>query len=359
MLLESIEQGRTIIETQRIAVILADSEDRTLRRSGERMLVCCSNQRVYKQTMKDGSIIPLIRMWKCGKRGCLVCDRYRCSQNIAKLFEVFKEFDMENIKFITCTFKYKVSPELLRETLDKLTASLTKLFSRKILDCVTGGFKALEAVCDKRGFLNPHCHMLLHFKGEDLSLNKNVLRFIASDACQEALFEYSLNSGLSVENIKAKIDWYLERGMFHQLIWSALFKSVGLGTICKIENIDQGSAAEVAKYFTKTWTVPDEYICDVFREIKGKRLTTFFGDFKMKGGDEEKKDDVLKVEYIGTVEDVIRTGLATESPFEMAVVHKLCSAGYIELNVVDVPVLNAENWRKLSKEVQVEILAMP
>lgn len=357
MLLESIDQGRTIIETQRIASILAGSDERTLRRAGERMLECCSFQRVYKQTMKDGMIVPLIRMWKCGKRGCLVCDRSRCALNISKLFEVFKEFDMENIKFITCTFKHKVRPELLRETLDKLTRSLTKLFSRKMLSCVTGGFKALEAVCDNRGFLNPHCHMLLHFKGEDLNLNRNVLRFIASDVCQDTLFEYSLNSGFSVEKIKTKIDWYLERGMFHQLIWSALFKSVGLGAICKIENIDQGSAAEVAKYFTKTWTVPDEYICDVFREIKGKRLTTFFGDFKIKNGDE--RSDVLKVEYVGTVEDVIRTGLATESPFEMAVVHKLCSAGYIQLNVLDVPVLNAENWRKLSKEVQVEILAMP
>ncbi|MBC8282236.1 MAG: protein rep [Nitrospinae bacterium] len=359
MLLESIDPGRAILESQRIAVILADSGERTLRRAGERMLECCSFQRVYKQTMKEGLIIPLIRMWKCGKRGCLVCDRYRCSVNIAKLFVSFKEFDMENIKFITCTFKHKVRPEQLRETLNILTTSLTKLFSRKMLNCVTGGFKALEAVCDDQGFLNPHCHMLLHFKDADLSSNKNVLRFIGSDIFQEALFEYSLNSGFSVEKIEAKINWYLERGLFHQVIWSALFKSVGLGTICKIENVDQGSAAEVAKYFTKTWTVPDEYICDVFREIKGKRLTTFFGDFKIKNDDERRKDEILKVEYVGTVEDVIRTGLATESPFEMSVAHKLCSAGYIQLNVLDVPVLNAENWRKLSKEVQIEILAMP
>jgi hypothetical protein len=357
MLLESIDPGRTIIETQRIASILADSDNRTLRRAGERMLECCSYQRVYKQTMKDGFIVPLIRMWKCGKRGCLVCDRSRCAVNIGKLFESFKEFDMESIKFITCTFKHKVRPEQLREALDKLTKSLTRLFSRKMLNCVTGGFKALEAVCDNKGFLNPHCHMLLHFKGQDLSLNKNVLRFIASDICQDALFEYSLNSGKSVDDIRKTIFWFLEHGIFHQLIWSALFKSVGLGVICKIESVDQGSAAEVAKYFTKTWTVPDEYICDVFREIKGKRLTTFFGDFKIKNGDE--KDDVLKVEYVGTVEEVIRTGLATENPFEMSVVHKLCSGGYIQLNVLDVPILNAENWRKLSKEVKVEILAMP
>jgi len=359
MLLESIEPGIQVEESHRIAQILSESENITLRRAGERMLECCSFQRVYKCTRQDGSIFPLVRIWRCGKRGCLVCDRYRCNQNIYKLFEVFKGFDLDNIKFITCTFQYKVPPEELREALDKLSASLTKLFSKKITKCITGGFKALEAVCDGEGLLNPHCHMLLHFKGDDLSSDKNVLRFIASDLCQEAIYEYSINSGKKVNDIKKTIFWYLERGIFHQLIWSALFKSVGLGAICKVESVDRGSAAEVAKYFTKTWTVPDEYICDVFIAIKGKRLTTFFGDFKIKQGEEMEENPVVNIEYIGTTEDVVRVGLATESPFELAVIHNLSKRGLIRVKVLDVPVLDSEGWRNLSDELKIEILERP
>ncbi len=359
MLLDSIDPGIIVEETQRIALILSQSENTTLRRAGDRMLECCSFQRVYKCTRENGAYFPMVRIWKCGKRGCLICDRYRCNQNIYKLFDVFKEYELENIKFITCTFQYKVRPHELREALDKLSGCLTKLFSRKMTKCITGGFKALEAVCDYQGLLNPHCHMLLHFKGEDLTSDRNVLRFIASDDCQDAIFKYSLNSGKSVDDIKKTIFWFLEHGIFHQLIWSALFKSVGLGAICKIESVDQGSAAEVAKYFTKTWTVPDEYLCDVFIAIKNKRLTTFFGDFKIKQGEEVDENPVIKTEYMGTSEDVIRLGLATDSPFELSVIHQLSKRGLIKVNVLDVPVLDSEGWRNLSEEMRIEILNRP
>jgi len=60
MLLDSIDPGINVEESRRIALILSQSENTTLRRAGDRMLECCSFQRVYKCTREDGAYFPII-----------------------------------------------------------------------------------------------------------------------------------------------------------------------------------------------------------------------------------------------------------------------------------------------------------
>ena len=80
---------------------------------------------------------------------------------------------------------------------------------------------------------------------------------------------------------------------------------------------------------------------------------------RLKQGEEMEENPVVNIEYIGTTEDVVRVGLATESPFELAVIHNLSKRGLIRVKVLDVPVLDSEGWRNLSDELKIEILERP
>lgn len=269
MYLKEIELGKKLLEGERIGHILSESEDYSLRRIGDRMVECSKHLRVYKRKNTDGTSDFQIRTLKCGKRGCLVCDRVKCSKHIKKIMDCFDQYGLDNIKFVTCTFPKRISVYELREAMDLMSEALGKLFRKKSMRFVTGGFKAMEAVDRREETFNPHAHMLIHHEGKDLRSDKNIQRFLKSEIFQETFEEYLKNQNrhfsYGIEKLKEKIDWFLERGLLHQVVWSALFKSVGLGAICYVEPVNKKSAYEVAKYFTKTWEVSDNVIEELFK----------------------------------------------------------------------------------------------
>lgn len=364
MYLLEYEHGRKVLEGERIGFILSESHEHRTRKAGDRMIECAKHARVYVWTGKDGCEEFEIRSWRCFKRGCLTCDRVKCNAHIRKLFHIFDDYGLENVKFITCTFPRRVPVGELRDSLDAVSESLRKLFRMKSMSFVRGGFKAYEAVCKPNdNSFNPHCHMLVHHEGKDLREDKNIQRFLKSEVFGETFDGYlKYVGGLNVsgvEKTREKIGWFLERGFLHQLIWSALFKSVGLGAVCHVNRVNRKSALEVAKYFTKTWEVPDDCIEPVFNAMRGKRLFSSFGSFKVDVDfevDEESRELRKRARFYGTLKEVVENAVALERGLDMRVLSDAKSKGLVNLKILDVPMLDSGGWRGLGKEERSLIL---
>jgi hypothetical protein len=369
MLVKSISEGRKVKEGHRLGLILMASDDSDSQKVGSRMSACGLEMRAQKLTLSDETVIPKIAFWHCYKRGCPNCDRIRAFKNIDRIISRFKKADMDQIKFVTATYSQKVHVDTLREHFDKLSKGLTKLFGKKAFSFIDGGFKALEAVVDDDGFCNPHCHMLIEHKGKDLRKDKNVLKFLASDVCQNQIYEYLKNRGFycetSYQDFMKDVFMFLKMGLLHQVIWSAYFKSVGLGSICDVRSVDQSSAWEVSKYFTKTWVIKnDEHVVALFKAIKGKRLVTYFGSFKdIKSEDESegesvKEVTVVKREDLGPLSAVICDGLATGDSFKMLFYTMSKELGLTDIELLDVPILDSKGWRELPDDKKREVLQL-
>lgn len=92
--------------------------------------------------------------------------------------------------------------------------------------------------------------------------------------------------------------------------------------------------------------------------MKGKRLFSFWGDFKMKDEEEIEEEEKGSFEFYGTLNDVVQKEVSEETIFDLRVLERAMRMGLVNTKIIDCPKLNSEGWRNLDEETRNEILRL-
>lgn len=293
-------------ETKRVGAIMLDYAFKigsdNIRQYGEDLMACGSIPFPQWANYPDGSFKGRIVYNTCKRRGCPPCEARKNLAFQKFLTDYLKQQGTDNFYFLTVTHGPSVSPGELKKSISLIGKKVSKLFRRKVVAFVVGGFRAFECNYNpEKDTFNPHFHILLEVSREDLSLDKNILRFLDGSVFKKALQSFldaPKNQHLTKEKVMKKIFTRLKKGELYQLVWSALLQSVGLGAVCNIQAVadnkkgESSTPIELCKYLTKTMRMNDDRLGDFLMAMKGIRLFSSWGTMKI-----NKKimlDDVLE-----------------------------------------------------------------
>lgn len=302
----SVKSGDRYLETKRVGESMMDYAhsigSEALRSYGEEMLRCGSSPVVLYDD-STGKRDYMITPQSCKRRGCPPCEAKKNQAHKKFLMSQLKERGTDNFYFLTVTVP-AVSIIQLKEQSILMGKQLSLLRRRQVLNFVKGGFRSFESNFnhDSQTF-NPHFHTLLETSGEDLSNHKHILKFISnSPFFEKALSDYLNNNSTKIrEKVLKSIYNRLKKGELHQILWSGLLQSVGLGAICNIQkvsdikNAERETPEELCKYLTKTMRLEGDLLPQFLLAMKGKKLFSSWGSLSTRG--------VVVEDSISTVED--------------------------------------------------------
>ncbi len=298
---------------------------------GHDLISCGRQSHVYKKTFKNGKQVPVLVFFTCKSRACPPCNAVRLEQYRKRIDAFIQERGTENFIFLTVTNSKRVSIEEVRNSFDAMSKSLSALFrTAPIKALVSGGFRAFEGNSNEEGNINPHCHVLLECTGQDLSKNRNILRFIAGKHFVKALNGYLKNNPQkSKEEVLKTTFKYLKKGRVSQLLWSAFLVSRGMGSVCNVQEVSKfknpgkSTSEELCKYMTKTMKLEGSNLPEYILAMKGKRLFSSWGTLKVTSKEVETvvvEDDIeneesFELEYYGFLPDVVKDAIETGDSF--------------------------------------------
>jgi len=304
----NFRNGTKFNESKRVGRIMLDYAygigSESIRKYGEDMLICGSVPIPQRAECPGGNFKGRIIYNSCKRRGCPPCEARKNLAFQEFLTNILQERGTENFYLLTVTSGPSVSPKELKKAISSIGKKVSKLFRRKVVAFVKGGFRAFECnYNEEKDTFNPHFHVLLEVTGEDLSQDKNILKFLTSPVFKMALVSFldaPKNYHLSKEKVMKTIFRRLKKGQLYQLVWSALLQSVGLGAVCDIQAVsdntkgEKSTPLELCKYLTKTMRMNDERLGDFLMAMKGKRLFSSWGTLKT--GNIVKEDVVAEEE---------------------------------------------------------------
>jgi len=314
-------------ETKRVGAIMLDYAYRigsdSIHKYGEEMMSCGSVPLPQWADLPDGSFKGRIVYNTCKRRGCPPCEARKNLAFQKYLTSYLHEKGTDNFYFLTVTNGPSSPTGELKKVISSIGKKVSKLFRRKSVEFVVGGFRAFECNYNpEMDTFNPHFHILLEVAGEDLSRDKNILKFLDGPVFKKALKSFldaPKNRHLTKEKVMKKIFLRLKKGELYQLVWSALLQSVGLGAVCNIQALadnkkgESSTPSELCKYLTKTMRMDDDKLGDFLMSMKGVRLFSSWGTMKINkklvqddvleeadnSEGEAKKNDEVKVEFKG------------------------------------------------------------
>lgn len=124
----------------------------------------CANMLVFGEIKNEPGKIKLIKTHFCRVRYCPVCAWRRTLALLARFYQSFPAFSMENpdMLYIYCVLTVK-NPEMenLRDTLSSMTKAWAKMRKRKAFRFVKGWIRTTEITHGKDGNPHPHFNLLL------------------------------------------------------------------------------------------------------------------------------------------------------------------------------------------------------